>query len=104
MEFVVLCTTPNREESQRLATLLVEQKLAACVNIVDSAQSLFFWEGKTENETESLLIIKTSESAYETLESTLIKAHPYDVPEIIALPIARGSKAYLQWIRENTKG
>lgn len=104
MALVVLCTTSSETESRKLASLILEQKLAACVNVVSGIHSLFFWEGRLEEESESLMVIKTSETQYPKLEKILSEAHSYDLPEIIALPITQGSQAYLDWIEKSTKG
>lgn len=104
MALVVLCTTSSETESRRLAGHILEQKLAACVNVISGVQSLFFWEGRLEEESESLMIIKTTQDQYPQLEKALHDAHSYDVPEIIALPIAQGSQAYLDWVEKSTKG
>ena len=94
---VALCTCPPAE-AVRLAGLVVEGGLAACVNVLPSVQSIYRWEGKLENEEESLLIIKTSSSGFSALRDALEEAHPYDVPEVIRLDVAEGLPAYLQWV------
>ena len=94
---VALCTCPP-PEAVRLAGLLVEGGLAACVNVLPSVQSIFRWEGKLENEEESLLIIKTSSAGFPALRDALAEAHPYDVPEVIRLDVADGLPAYLEWV------
>ena len=97
---VVLVTSPSLEEAERLALSLLEEKLAACVNVTPVA-SFFRWEGKTCKESERLLIIKSRGSLFETLEKRVRELHSYDVPEIIALPIVAGSERYLQWMEES---
>ncbi|SNZ08186.1 divalent cation tolerance protein [Persephonella hydrogeniphila] len=97
---VVLVTTPDKETAERLALGLIENKLAACVNISEQVSSVYFWQGNIENEKESLMIIKSREDLFEDLEQFIRKNHPYTVPEIIALPIIKGSSAYLNWIDE----
>ena len=94
---VALCTCPP-SEAVRLAGLVVEGGLAACVNVLPSVQSIYRWEGKLENEEESLLIIKTTTTGFPALCDTLAEAHPYDVPEIILLDVADGLPAYLGWV------
>ncbi len=97
---VVLVTSPSEGEAEKLAARLVEEKLAACVNILPTS-SLFRWEGKLSTENESLLIIKTRHSLFHNLEKRVKELHSYQVPEIIALPVVAGSKDYLDWVAEN---
>lgn len=95
---LVLCTCPEGETAHSLAKALVSEQLAACVNILPHLTSIYTWEGKLENSAESLLLIKTEKSIYPRLEERLKKLHPYEVPEIIALPIERGLPEYLHWV------
>jgi len=95
---VVLCTCPNQATAEKLAHLIIDAKLAACVNIIPNLTSIYRWQDKIETSSEQLLIIKTKKSVYTTLESSLIKAHPYECPEIVALSITQGFTGYLQWI------
>lgn len=95
---LVLCTCPEGEAAQSLAKALVTEQLAACVNILPHLTSIYTWEGKLENSAESLLLIKTEKSVYPRLEQRLKALHPYEVPEIIALPIESGLPEYLQWV------
>lgn len=99
-EIVVLVTASSEEEGIALGRILVEKKLAACVNMVSGIRSIFEWEGSVADEQECLLMIKTSTEVLSTLEATVKTHHSYDVPEIIALPITWGSKPYMNWIRE----
>lgn len=99
---VVLCTCPSADVAQTLANTAVERGLAACVNILPGVISVYRWQGVVETTTEHLLVIKTHASVYPALESTLIELHPYQLPEVIALPILRGLPAYMDWIVENT--
>lgn len=100
---VVLVTAPSVEVGQQIANAVLEQKLAACVNIVPGVSSIFFWQGQVQQDQEVLLVIKTRADLFETKLAPLVQqVHPYDVPEIIALPIVMGSKAYLDWIDETT--
>ncbi len=98
---LVLCTCPDNNVAEALALALVERKLAACVNITGSIQSIYRWEDKINKDKEVLLLIKTTQKAWKLLEQTLLELHPYDVPEIIALPIVAGSQDYLSWVGEN---
>lgn len=104
MYIVVLVTAKNREEAKSIACHLVNSKLAACVNIVPQIQSIFNWQDKIESEDEVLLIVKSQQELFDQIEAAVKKIHSYSVPEIIALPIAAGSKEYLNWINESTEG
>jgi periplasmic divalent cation tolerance protein len=99
---VVFVTVPNCAEAKKLAKLLLEKKLAACVNIVPKIESHYWWKGKLEKASELLLIIKTRKTLFPKLAAQVRKNHSYSVPEIISLPVADGSKAYLDWLKENT--
>ena len=101
---VVLATFPNRESARQIGTILVEKQLAACVNISPEIQSIYRWEGEIQSETEAMAVIKTTVDRFELLEATLRDLHPYEVPEIIALPVEAGSRGYLDWVRESTCG
>ena len=94
----VLSTVPNIKEARQLAGLLVSKRLAACVQILPGLESHYRWRGKKETSKEVLLIIKTLVSLYKPLEKAILKNHPYEVPEIVCLPITKGSKRYLNWI------
>jgi periplasmic divalent cation tolerance protein len=98
---LVYCTCPDEATAQRLATALVDDGLAACVNILPGVQSVYCWQGKRESAQEHLLIIKTLRAAYPQLENTVVRLHPYELPEVIAVPITQGLKGYLAWIDEN---
>jgi periplasmic divalent cation tolerance protein len=100
---IVLSTTGTLEEARKIAHALVERKIAACVNIVPSIESVYRWEGKVETAQECLLIIKTIEGACERLEKTLKDLHSYDVPEFVVLGIQDGSQAYLEWIADSVR-
>jgi periplasmic divalent cation tolerance protein len=100
---VVFITASSYEEANKLSSLIVESKLAACATIVENVRSLFKWEGKVNSEKESLLILKTTVGRFSDLEKFVKKHHSYEVPEIIAFPIVIGSKDYLKWIRQETQ-
>ena len=104
-EYVVaLITAPSKDVGERIARALVENKLAACVNLVAPMRSVYIWEGKTCGEEEVLLVAKTTLAAFEGGFVPLVSSlHPYQVPEIIALPIVRGSRGYLEWIERATR-
>jgi len=99
---VVLITAPSREEGERIGESLIRAKLAACVNIIPSIHSIFFWEGKLCKEDEVLLVIKSRKEIFDSLIEHVKKLHSYTVPEIIALPVINGYKDYLQWVKEVT--
>ncbi|CAI6005713.1 unnamed protein product [Closterium sp. NIES-65] len=98
---VVYITVPNKETGQKLAASLVGAKLAACVNRVPGVESTYWWEGKIETDNEELLIVKTRRALLPSIQEHLKGNHPYDVPELIALPIVGGSEAYLKWLHDN---
>jgi len=100
---LVLITTATREEADRIARSLVEQRLAACVSIVPQVRSFFWWENKLSEEEEVLLMMKTRRSHLRQLIVQVKAIHSYSVPEIIALPIVEGSTSYLEWVDETTR-
>ena len=100
---VMLTTTPTREEAQSIARLLIEEKLAACVQLLP-IESFYFWQGKTQNEAEVLLLIKTRTALFESAIARIKEVHSYTVPEIVAMPFATGFASYLGWIDEVTEG
>ena len=97
---VVLITVPSPEAGERIARPLVEEHLAACVNLVPGVTSVFWWEGAVQTEAEALLIVKTRRHLFEALAARVRSLHPYTVPEIIAIPLAAGNQAYLDWVRD----
>jgi len=97
---VVLVTTPSAEDAQTIARTLVTERLAACVNVVPGIRSFFSWEGRVQDETEALLVVKTRRERYEALQRRILELHPYSVPEILALAIEAGSATYLGWVAE----
>ncbi len=99
---VVLVTTSSKEEAERIAQTLVEEHLAACVNIVSPVQSIYRWEGKVQNEIELLLLIKTRQAVCEDVIQRVRTLHSYENPEIVALPISAGSAPYFDWLRQAT--
>lgn len=103
MFIVVLVTASSRKEANKIARGLLEEKLAACVNIIDGLESHFWWQGKIDSAKETLLIIKTRKTLFNKLARKIQSLHSYTVPEIIALPIISGNKAYLDWINDSTK-
>jgi uncharacterized protein involved in tolerance to divalent cations len=100
-EFIVVYVTAgSAEEGERIATALVEERLAACVNRVSGVSSTYRWEGKIEVAEEELLIVKSRRDLFERLKTRIAELHSYSVPEIIALPILDGSESYLKWLDE----
>ena len=100
-ELLVLVTAPNEDEARHIANALVEERLAACVNIVGAIESVYRWEGQVTTDRETLLIIKTTDERYEDLEQQVRKLHSYSTPEVIAVKIERGSSGYLSWLRDS---
>lgn len=99
---VVYITAPNEDEAARLAKVLVEERLAGCVNIVKGIRSIYIWEGKTQDDQEVLMIAKTQKYLFDTLMNRVRELHSYTVPEVIALPVIAGSEDYLNWLKEVT--
>ncbi len=98
----MLCTCPDDQTSTVIADKLVEEGLAACVNILPGIMSVFQWQGKIEHDDEYLLVIKTREGRYQELEIMIQQLHPYELPEVIAVSIERGLTGYLEWIDQST--
>jgi periplasmic divalent cation tolerance protein len=99
---VVLCTCPDEDTGRRIAEALVGEHLAACVNRMPGVRSTYRWQEQVMDEPEVLLIIKTVKSRYDALEVRLKALHPYEVPEIIAIPVVAGSAQYLTWVAAET--
>jgi periplasmic divalent cation tolerance protein len=99
---LVYCTCPDHDTALRIAKSLVDQQLAACVNVVPGLTSVYRWQGQMETAQEVLLLIKTRRAVYPELEAALLALHPYELPEIIAVPIEAGLPAYLSWIETGT--
>lgn len=99
---LVISNCPDRESAAALARHLVEARLAACVNILAACRSVYRWQGVLEEADEVPLLIKTTAAAYPALEAAIRTHHPYDLPEIIAIPVAQGLPAYLAWVGAET--
>jgi periplasmic divalent cation tolerance protein len=99
---VVLCTAPDQEQGAKLARGLVENKLAACVNVLPGLRSFFTWQGNVEDDAEVQLFIKTRKARFDEVQRWLNENHPYDVPEMLALPVEAGNKEYVDWLHEET--
>jgi len=95
---LTLCSCPDRATAEKIANHLVDQRLAACVSITSPVTSIYRWEGKNESTDELLLLIKTRADRYPLLEKAIQTLHPYELPEIIAVPLERGERQYLSWI------
>jgi periplasmic divalent cation tolerance protein len=100
---VVLVTAPSAEKAAEIARAVVEERLAACGNVVPGLRSIYRWEGKVHDEGEALLVLKTARDRFDALRARVIALHPYDVPEVIAVPIEAGSAPYLAWIVGETR-
>jgi periplasmic divalent cation tolerance protein len=96
---IVFMTAADGEEAGRLAEMLVEKRLAACVQILPEMESVYRWQGKVERQREVLLLAKTTRSTFEELEREVRARHSYETPEIVALPLTAGSSPYLQWLK-----
>ena len=102
-DYIVVFVTAPEDEAVDLAKTLVEERLVACVNLVPGLRSIYWWQGKVEDEPEVLCIMKTRSNLFESLRDRVRELHSYEVEEIIALPILAGNLPYLNWIKENTK-
>ncbi len=99
---IVLCTCPDPATAERIAETVVGERLAACVNIVPGLTSIYRWDSQIQHDSELLLLVKTHQAVYPLLEARIRELHPYQIPEIIALPIQAGLAAYLDWIADHT--
>jgi periplasmic divalent cation tolerance protein len=100
---VVFITTPTADVAAQIARALVEERLAACGNVVPGLRSIYRWEGEIHDDAEALLVLKTTRARFEALRERALALHPYEVPEVIALPIEAGSAPYLEWIAAETR-
>ncbi len=96
---LVLCTFPDPAKARQIGTLLVERQLAACANLVPAVESIYRWQGKVESAAETLAIFKTTAAAWPSFRDALAEAHPYDVPEIVAVKPADVADSYATWVR-----
>ena len=99
----VFTTTEKKEDAKKIAKALAEKRLAGCIQIVGPIGSIYWWKDKVETAEEWLCFIKSKKSLYDELEKVIKEIHPYEVPEIIAMPIVRGSKDYLEWLKNELK-
>jgi periplasmic divalent cation tolerance protein len=100
---VILCTCPDEAVAERIATTLVEERLAACVNRVPGIVSTYRWNGKICNDREVLLLIKTMIGRFDSVRECIVALHPYDVPEVVALTVSDGLAAYVDWIESSVR-
>lgn len=101
-DIVVFITAPNEDEAARIARALVDSRIAGCVNIIKNIRSIYSWQGKIEDESEVLMVVKTQKNLFEPLSRKVKELHSYSVPEIIAVPIIEGSEDYIRWLHEVT--
>ena len=104
MTRVCLMTCPNPEAAQSLARQLLERRLVACVNLVPQVTSMYWWDGKIQEDSEVLLVAKTVAERVEQLKAVLPEIHPYDVPELVVLAVEDGLPAYLNWVKTEARG
>jgi periplasmic divalent cation tolerance protein len=95
----ILLTAPDVDTAERLGRALVEERLAACANVVPGVVSIFRWRGEVQREAEALVIVKTTAARVEAVRARVVALHPYDVPEVLVLPVLGGHEPYLQWVR-----
>lgn len=100
--FVVLVTAPSPEKAAELARALVDERLAACGNVVPGLRSIYRWQGAVQEDQEALLLLKTTRARLDALRARVVALHPYEVPEVLALPVEAGHPPYLAWIVEST--
>jgi len=100
---VVLVTGPDAAQAAALARALVEERLAACGNVVPAIRSIYRWEGKVQDESEALLLLKTTRARFPALRERVLAMHPYRVPEVVALPVEAGAEPYLAWVAGETR-
>lgn len=98
---LIVSTFPDAETARRIARQLVQEKLAACANLVPAIESIYRWEGKIEAAQETIAFLKTTPARFPELQARLASLHPYDVPEVIAIPLTAGLPNYLRWISES---
>ena len=100
---VVFSTFPNADKAAEVARTLVTEGLAACANLVGPVRSIYRWKGEVQDDTETLAVIKTTRESFEAMRARLVELHPYEVAEVIALPVEAGHAPYLEWVEAETK-
>ncbi len=103
MTLLVMTNFPDRAAAEKLAEALIDGRLAACVNILSPCRSVYRWQGEVQHDEEFPLLVKTTRERYAALEQAIRAAHPYELPEIIAVPVERGLPAYLDWVAQQTR-
>jgi len=103
MYCMVVITCPSQKEATKIKDLLLGSRLVACANIIKGVKSFFWWQGKIDSASEVMLLAKTTRAKFKEIIACVTKVHPYDIPEIIAIPIIDGNKPYLDWIDDNLK-
>ncbi len=101
-KLIVLCACPDEDIAVAIGRVLVERRLAACVNVSGRVRSIYRWNGDVAEDTEVLMMIKTTQTHYPELEGVIVEQHPYELPEVIAVSIERGFERYLAWIQDST--
>lgn len=99
---VCLCTCPDLDGARALGRTLVEERLVACAQLLPGIESIYRWDGRVDTATEVLLLLKTTQACFDRLQARLVALHPYDVPELFALPAVAGLPAYLHWVADST--
>jgi len=103
-DIIVVYISLPQDEVNRISQGLMDNRMAACINIIPRIESYYWWNDKVERDVESLLMIKTTKNKFESLRDWVVENHPYDLPEIIAVPLAEGHSDYMTWIKRETKG
>ena len=103
-KIVVLATCANEKEAEKLARALLEDRVAACVSVIPRMRSFYHWKGEIDSSQEFLLLVKTSRDLFPALRTQIEKLHPYELPEVVALPVVAGSDNYLTWLQANLRG
>ncbi len=101
---LILCNCPDTDSANRIAITIVKQRLAACVNVAPGLRSVYSWQGEITEAEETMLLIKTTTERYAAVEQAIVAAHPYDLPEVIAIDITAGLPAYLKWLESSVCG
>ena len=100
---IVYCTMPVGDVPANIARAVVGERLAACVNLLPGVESIYHWEGQVQQDTECLAIIKTTADRFDALRARIFELHPYECPEVIAVPVTQGDARYLGWVADNTR-
>ncbi|HEY6909471.1 MAG TPA: divalent-cation tolerance protein CutA [Myxococcales bacterium] len=100
---LVLTTLPGAEAAAELAKAVVGEKLAACANLLPAVRSIYRWQGRVQDESEVLVLFKTRQEHFERLKARLLELHPYEIPEVLAVPVEQGYQAYLDWLAQETR-